>query len=1094
MDDGKEGDADVNMQSEAASEPAVGEKRARDASEGDEEAPAKRKTSDGGSEEPKDGAGGDGNLSRAANEEPKDGAGGDGNLSRAANEEPKDGAGGAGEGADDDDDDEDEDDAAHSALLAKLKPEKMASKTPKVKVEAGRPGAAVVKQEEKVDVKKAVRFGEVRVKQEMEVNDNIVISSEDATGADKQLHGSAIWGTGLGEGLFEKDDVTKAAFVQISVNPYNTEACGMILKAIHEKPLEQVEDVFKRLLGIYPSSSVTILMYVKAIENDTTLSQEEMRDKVDELFKDRLGNANQHVDVWQAYANYVMRKGDFEQTKKAYQLALDRIGSDFESINLWKEYIEFLMRRTNEFAVQNEIRRSYHQRLKTPMAGLEECFTEYANWERVVGNFKIPDDLKGGHSRAVYHFRSLAQLASNINTRYVSRPLEEESFVQARIHPSALLGKGVTYDFEQAALWYRLIEFEISNPMSLERGDLDKRVVVTCKKALVCMSRAPVFWYILARWYLDHDRYQEANITFCKGIATIPQCLFLRCAYADFLRQLQPNNPLKTPMKQRSMFSLGDMHEMEDEERIRQEKERSRAKGDGPDDEEEPKLEIHRTIWQSKGQGMLTDATKGSADVPKAKYEKFKPFMLGRAVFEDALARIGSDSASGNQRNREALRVIMWVHFMRYLRTGGRLEPEEESVDYTEYLRRAHEDPATLSGALYAAVARLERTNPPTRREAGLDPRELIEKGYHRQREAKKLNPSFLLRYIDSLWASGDSTSLRELFLQLFEADKKWMDDSDKNAVLEVFNKYVEYEVWRGELKQLHLAEARREERFGKNKVGTYARQLINRYTFLGLAPCTASELAAIDNFELAYSRLVSTQGEAAQETLGRSQRLVQESLVDDMLPPHRNPKTFRQRLNVPDLRTKWVPFVVPMNRHRWQSTDDQTRDQPKSFASVKKTAWDPRKAPMPSGTGRPVGSFLRASQDTDEAGDFRELPSTVARLARLLPPRNLFTGSSPSSKYIIQCFKKAIIPPLVQGRVAPEKIEEAQRVLKKLGIEPSSILDRNKDANAVLENLRKQADTKNDSRMRKQADQGQLSLSILATHYRSQQAQSRAN
>eukprot|EP01059_Diplonema_ambulator_P010138 TRINITY_DN20125_c0_g1_i1.p1 TRINITY_DN20125_c0_g1~~TRINITY_DN20125_c0_g1_i1.p1 ORF type:complete len:979 (+),score=230.02 TRINITY_DN20125_c0_g1_i1:64-2937(+) len=899
---------------------------------------------------------------------------------------------------------------------------------------AEQPVKAGVKREIKEEgggERKKVRFGGETpdVKQEVK-EEKVEVAVEESEGAR--------WGPGKGEGLYEKPPDVEACFKRVGRCDWDSEAWDYILRDLKRRKLEEVEDVYKRVLSIYPSCSTAISDYVFMINEDYALNAEEKRTKIDQIFMEKL-RTYQHVTVWKSYTDYVLRHQQTDETQKAYNHCLRIVGHDFESSQLWTDYIRFLGKRGKEFAVQNEIRRAYHDMLKIPMKGLEDSWKAYQAWEHTIGSFKIPEALRSAHERAVYHYNTVLDRYSNlIDTQHYAKPLEVDYPEDIKIPTSPLLGKSVKKDFEQAALWYNIINHEMENPMGLEPSILKHRVVTMCKKALICMSKVPLFWYVHSRFLLEGDNYDEANKVLSEGLAACPTSLLLRLAYVDMLAFLQPNKLLDTPMK------------------------RPTEGNDG---------KVVRTIWQHTGQGMICE--KG---VEPKRILKFTPYVLGCAVFEDMLSRVPHGD----------LRTLTWVHFMRFLKSAARLEAQQEAYQ-KEYLQRAHKDQSTLSGPFYSAVARLEKVAPPTTAEGSLDPRSVLEKGYIRQKDEGSINPLFLLSYIDTLWGAGDDNTLRNLFSQLFESGNNWQSNANKNDVLLVYNKRVEFELWKGGLKGVHAAEKMREETFGKVRVGTYTRQLVHRYTYEGLVPASLREMQAIDDLEHAYFKLltIGTDAETHDDLVTRSMKLHGESPLEENLAQHANPLRSRRAVGEPEVKTKWIHYQIPVSK-KWSAIQQEPASR-----SVVTGTWNPKHAPKPekdassksylSGSGA-----TRLLEEEVTQDDYAMMPSTVAHLAKKLPDRRTFQGVKPKIDYILDCFRKSIIPQLVEGKVPDENFAEAkQYLIATLGIDSaaaSNISSLQKEAREKIEELRSAIASPED---RQTVDKCTLSLAQVLTHAR---------
>eukprot|EP01060_Flectonema_neradi_P031118 TRINITY_DN4642_c0_g1_i1.p1 TRINITY_DN4642_c0_g1~~TRINITY_DN4642_c0_g1_i1.p1 ORF type:complete len:921 (+),score=155.74 TRINITY_DN4642_c0_g1_i1:295-3057(+) len=908
-------------------------------------------------------------------------------------------------------------------------------------------GEPAIKQEKK---ERKVGFGDVKIKIEEISSPNKYVAKDSK---EPVVIKGVEWGPGKGEGTFEKRDALVAAFSRVASSEWDTDAWQMILSEIRGREYSEVEDIYDRISKTYPTSAESLCDTVAAMEADYRYGAEEKRTKIDEFYMQVMTLPMQHAEVWRSYTEYVQRKNDFAQTQKAFGFAISRLGDDYEAHKIWKESIAFLVKRGGEFGIQNEIRKSYHARLVIPTIGLDEIWKDYITWEKSVGQFKLPEQLQADYERALFHYKALTPILKELLTKMLSRPLEvviSNDNLITSTSPLSKYGRPVKQDFEQAGLWYHLIVIEMGNPLSLEPKALSRRVQSVITKALIPMYRVPLFWYVLAKHHFDNNELDLCNIAFCNGIQTCPTSLLLRLAYSDMLRHLQAKHSLKTPVKR-----SGDRS----------------------------KVQI---VWQSQGQYISAGDEEKQA---KGKFIRLESSVLAMALFSDTVdAWKSSHSATASQR------ALIWAFYMRFLKSAVRADGSSEK--YREVYAEAVADPCTLSGEFYSAVCKLERNTPTAHTSAdssSVDPRKIIAEGFRRQKESSQINPSFVAKYADSLWEIGDEHTLRVLYSNLFQ-ENSWMSHCDRNSVFELFNRYIEFEFWKGDLKTLHAAEDARDEEIGKLKCGTPMRKLLSRYTFQGLSPVTAEELAALEEFEFVYFRILKNTENSGDNTVGASEDVLRPHLsardlgvnpLEENITPHTNPFRPRsRRLYVPEIRTKFVAFVIPPNRSKWQPTDDQNTDNSKlPMPASSLGTWQPSRAPQSEITG---GGGRRKLSAADL--DTTQMPSTVAHLARILP-RNTMEGSKPKVDKIIQYFKTANFDTLDQGRIPPGKLQEAKKLLTTNGIEITNIVipEVKEDARTKISKLRAEAKANGDSRTMRKVEKLQLALAMVSNHARLQ-------
>eukprot|EP01061_Rhynchopus_euleeides_P017728 TRINITY_DN2937_c0_g5_i1.p1 TRINITY_DN2937_c0_g5~~TRINITY_DN2937_c0_g5_i1.p1 ORF type:complete len:1131 (+),score=403.83 TRINITY_DN2937_c0_g5_i1:393-3395(+) len=907
--------------------------------------------------------------------------------------------------------------------------------------------------------KKRVRFAEtdtfdafqanLRQEQEKEFKALGGIEIDVETTAENQQR----WG-GSGEGSYPKKPHVAEMFVRVANDVHDVSAWKVIMDDLNadQIALSLCEDVYKRYFHYFPTSFRVLGNYLHAIENDTRATIEQRNVRKEEVFLDLLSGTNQHVMTYRLYLQHTIANSSGDEIEKAFDSVVrPRVGHDFESLSLWEDYLNYLEKRDQYFQVQQKIRQVYHAMLAIPMLGMDghsSTWKRYLLWERRIGSqetgYKIPDTIKSNYDRAADHIRTLEPYIDRLRTDALSTPLRVSTSQKPALGDGEgrqSLLSGVTPEYEQVGLWMHLIDFELTDPMHLQHhGDkrsYRERIDTLCKKALVCLSRVPVVWYTLARFLMDEELPDKAHDVFSEAMATNPNSLLIRFAYTDMLRSLQPGKRLKTAIH----------HERDN---------------------------IVRTSWQGPDQYVEL------GEAPKDRWVNLTPFTLGIAVFEDTLSRLdfGDEKHAAELKN---LKTVTWLQFMRFLKNAAHSE-EEQKLFESEYLPRAHADPATLSGTFYAGVAQLERSLS-SRTDRAVDPRALMEKGWQRQRSEGQISAAFIMKYIEVLWGAGDDSGLRMLFAQLFETHKAWQDQNDRNEVFEVFNKYVEVVTWRGQLSQLHTAELLREKTFGKQRVGSYASQLLQRYTYQHLRPCLPTEILATDLIEDAYTRLEFYHQRRASATGSGHVDFTPPPAADDPqqanLDPHQPPARLHgKRAYIPDV-AKWNPLATLANHpSKWTLSDDQNAD-----------GQHPRGPTLPTGKWRPE---KRTTTQVTEVDDTQGLPSLVANLVKVLPHSNTIK-MKPKPKSILELVKGAQIPPLEQGRIPERRLAEARELLKPLldqhNIDPTNIsgrIERVQIAKSLEAVNIASRSTASDAMLRdqkKRLDKARLAFAMLLAH-----------
>eukprot|EP01065_Artemidia_motanka_P026712 TRINITY_DN31971_c0_g1_i1.p1 TRINITY_DN31971_c0_g1~~TRINITY_DN31971_c0_g1_i1.p1 ORF type:complete len:908 (+),score=313.18 TRINITY_DN31971_c0_g1_i1:62-2785(+) len=779
------------------------------------------------------------------------------------------------------------------------------------------------------------------------------------------------------ESLLERRPVIRQCFQRVAQSVWDIDSWTVILKEVRGHPLPQVEAVYERALHYYPTATWVWVDYLRLIQEEPAerMSAAEKSDRVHAVFKALLPRVFT-VSVWREYMTTVMERGDPKEVDRAFKLACTRLGTDWEADVLYRDYLGWLRQQPGSSTYQHSsvLREAYKELVTTPVRNLEDYVRQYELFERQMNPKRPPrfsDEQKSHIDRAKCHFIDLQPYVNGIDMEQLSRPPEMAA---------PAVGGSTPADWVQIAMWLRLVEFERRNPMYLhDAGAVVRRVSFTVNKALMFAYRYSGLWHSLAMLQFDSGKVNEAHQTFSLALEACPDDLCLRLAYTDFLASLAPDAAIPTAVADRDQSGSAVV-----------------------------------LPWQRPGQSVPSEAGEVNDEEKRRRHVSLRPFPLGVAVCEDAVLLSDGDSSR---------RTVAWAHYLRFLKSAARTT--EEIEQYGAALERAHTDPLCSGGEIYIVASRLERSVTPDARQ-----RQILEMGYGRLREAGSLAPAFVLRYVDSLSECGDAGSLRALFETLFGSgeggEPSWAAGHPSSSLVECFNRCVDFHVWHSDLSKVRSAERQRRSRVGERQVGLDARELVHRYTVLGLLPVTAPQLAAINGVEREYWKLAAA---SEDEAARRPQFTQQRPLTERGLEGHSNPRMTRY-LPV-DTTAQWVPIgsVVPANPCKWTDQDEQTAEGTKPPVALSR--WDPSKAP------EIVEGLLGQASVTGEGGvaaaaPGRRLPSVVQRLVEALPPPTTFAGKPPSAGHIMKMFTSFELPKLSSGRIGEDQLNRARAVLSK--------------------------------------------------------------
>ena len=302
--------------------------------------------------------------------------------------------------------------------------------------------------------------------------------------------------------------------------------------------MDLIRQVYGDMLEVYPTSSTTWKGYLE-FEMSSGGGTESASSTVSGIFANCLLKIKS-LDVWRVYIKHVKSMNQIaapeglNAVKQAYEFTLDHLGTDISSGPLWMEYIHFLQQANamtlfGQTAMGNEesaklvaIRRAFQRAVTIPTHSLEALWRDYEKFENGVNRQlgkQILNDLQSQYAASRIIYRGLKKKWEGIKVDMLATPP---------------IPKAKPGDYGQQALWTKLIAFERSNPLKLEKDPLSVRVELVYNQCLLCLHHYPEIWYEYAIWHDDNGRQSSASTVFKDACAALPTCTILSFAAADF--------------------------------------------------------------------------------------------------------------------------------------------------------------------------------------------------------------------------------------------------------------------------------------------------------------------------------------------------------------------------------------------------------------------------------------------------------------------------------------------------------------------------------------------------------------------------------
>ncbi|KAI8034999.1 hypothetical protein M5D96_012222 [Drosophila gunungcola] len=598
----------------------------------------------------------------------------------------------------------------------------------------------------------------------------------------------------------------------VELRPYDIESWSVMIREAQTRPIHEVRSLYESLVNVFPTTARYWKLYIEM----------EMRsryyERVEKLFQRCLVKIL-NIDLWKLYLTYVKETKSGLSTHKekmaqAYDFALEKIGMDLHSFSIWQDYIYFLrgVEAVGNYAENQKItavRRVYQKAVVTPIVGIEQLWKDYIAFEQNI-NPIISEKM------------SLERSKDYMNARRVAKELEYHTKGLNRNLP-AVPPTLTKEEVKQVELWKRFITYEKSNPLRTEDTALvTRRVMFATEQCLLVLTHHPAVWH-QASQFLD----TSARVLTEKGVRTSGATTFCvpEVKQIDWILAIAPcwaTVKIKNEIKHSLLFAG-----------------KCRPSGKG--------ARGGRMQIRSRSAACSIALGQAARDVQAAK------------IFADECANILERSINGVL-NRNALLYFAYADF-----EEGRLKYEKVHSMYNKLLQLPDIDPTLV----YVQYMKFARRAEGIKSARGIfkKAREDVRSRYHifvaaalmeyycsKDKEIafrifelglKRFggSPEYVMCYIDYLSHLNEDNNTRVLFERVLSSG-----GLSPHKSVEVWNRFLEFESNIGDLSSIVKVERRRSAVFEnlKEYEGKETAQLVDRYKFLDLYPCTSTELKSI--------------------------------------------------------------------------------------------------------------------------------------------------------------------------------------------------------------------------------------------------------
>ncbi|KAG7295482.1 hypothetical protein JYU34_021678 [Plutella xylostella] len=612
----------------------------------------------------------------------------------------------------------------------------------------------------------------------------------------------------------------------VDANVYDVDSWSLLIREAQTRSIGEVRSMYEKLITAFPTTGRYWKIYI----------EQEMKqrhfERVEKLFQRCLMKIL-NIELWRLYLNYVketkcMLPTYKEKMAQAYDFALEKIGMDIHAYPIWNDYVTFLksVDAVGSYAENQKIsavRKVYQRAVITPIVGIETLWKDYIAFEQSI-NPIIAERMAMERSREY------------MNARRVSKELETVTRGLNRNMPAT----PPTVDREeikQVELWKKYISWERSNPLRSEDTALvARRVMFAIEQCLLCLAHHPDVWHQAAQ-FLDHS----ASLHKEKGFLDHSASLHKEKGFLDHSASLHK--------EKKFLDHSASLHK---------EKKDSNAARLFSDEA--------AAVYERATSGPLKHSTLlhfAHADYEESRLHYNKLYTSTQEALDSST--VYERATSG------PLKHSTLLHFAHADYEESRLHYNKVHQVYTRYLDMEDIEP-TLAYVQYMKFARRAEGIKSARtvfKRAREDPRShyhvfvaaaLMEYYCSKDKNIafrifelglKKFPhiPEYVLCYIDYLSHLNEDNNTRVLFERVLSSGSLSPECS-----VDIWNRFLEFESNIGDLVSIVKVERRRQAMLEKIKEfeGKETAQLVDRYKFLDLYPCSIAELKSIGYTEVA--------------------------------------------------------------------------------------------------------------------------------------------------------------------------------------------------------------------------------------------------
>lgn len=331
------------------------------------------------------------------------------------------------------------------------------------------------------------------------------------------------------------------------------------------------EPVFERAVKQFPTTARIWMAYAEWCEaQDVDQALSVYRRCLDQILS---------LDLWTSFLNFCKRHQPLEEVFRAYQRASDLLGTDWRAGLLWAEYMALLkhaynvkqrsenpdaevsgkllsedpspiegarrmkpllrkkfekvdlgdeefLRVTETLKIGvNTVRTAFQRAITSAHSALDKLWANYEQFEKSLGNTQLAQkfiaEYMPKYIRGKTTFKELQTFCNGVDHFAVSVPLTAQN---------------AKAQSKMAEKWRRVLEYERTNPLRLERQCLQERVSLLYQQATACLAYHAEIWYDFHAWLDLCGQGEKATACLRQAVERfLPQDLTLRLIIAQRL-------------------------------------------------------------------------------------------------------------------------------------------------------------------------------------------------------------------------------------------------------------------------------------------------------------------------------------------------------------------------------------------------------------------------------------------------------------------------------------------------------------------------------------------------------------------------------